>query len=181
MLEPSTPIRFVPGVGPKRAELFRKLAVHDVEDLLNHFPRDGILPGDCVDIDQLKAGKDAVVVGEITKAEYISYGRMPRMRITINDGTGELQAIWFNGGYLRNMLRVGENGAGKTEIMYSANMSYSQIQRYLGFLISQGFIYKVEADNPVVTYHLTDSGAKLLKTINNLIDMLGLNNEDDNY
>ena len=30
-----------------------------------------------------------------------------------------------------DMLRVGENGAGKTEIMYSANMSYSQLQKYL--------------------------------------------------
>ncbi len=103
-----TEIQYVKGVGPKRAELFRKLGVYNVEDLLEHYPRDWILPGDCVDIDQLKAGKDAVVVGEITKAEYISYGRVPRMRITINDGTGELQAIWFNGGYLRNMLRVGE-------------------------------------------------------------------------
>ncbi|MFC1984758.1 winged helix-turn-helix domain-containing protein [Chloroflexota bacterium] len=28
-----------------------------------------------------------------------------------------------------DMLRVGENGAGKTEIMYSANMSYYQILR----------------------------------------------------
>ena len=30
-----------------------------------------------------------------------------------------------------DMLRVGSNGAGKTEIMHSANMSYSQLQKYL--------------------------------------------------
>ena len=30
---------------------------------------------------------------------------------------------------IADMLRVGENGAGKTEIMYSANMSYAQIQK----------------------------------------------------
>jgi len=29
---------------------------------------------------------------------------------------------------IADMLKVGENGAGKTEIMYSANMSYTQIQ-----------------------------------------------------
>ena len=43
---------------------------------------------------------------------------------------------------IADMLKVGENGAGKTEIMYSANMSYAQIQKYLGYLIGQGFVDK---------------------------------------
>jgi len=74
---------------------------------------------------------------------------------------------------IADMLRVGENGAGKTEIMYSANMSYSQIQKYLGFLMSHGFINKVEVGNPVVTYHVTDIGLKLLKSIDSVMEMLG--------
>jgi len=78
---------------------------------------------------------------------------------------------------IADMLKVGENGAGKTEIMYSVNMSYSQIQKYLGFLVSQGFIDKVEVGNPVVTYQMTDRGSKLLKTINSVIEMLGLTDE----
>ena len=79
---------------------------------------------------------------------------------------------------IADMLKVGENGAGKTEIMYSANMSYSQIQKYLGFLMEQGFIDKVEVDNPVVTYQLTEKGSKLLRLINNLIEMLGISEDD---
>ena len=74
---------------------------------------------------------------------------------------------------IADMLRVGENGAGKTEIMYNANMSYSQIQKYLGFLMSQGFITKVEVGNPVVTYQVTEVGLKLLKSIDSVIEMLG--------
>ena len=74
---------------------------------------------------------------------------------------------------IADMLRVGENGAGKTEIMYSANMSYSQIQKYLGFLMSQGFIDKVEVGNPVVTYQVTELGLKLLKSIDSVMAMLG--------
>jgi len=74
---------------------------------------------------------------------------------------------------IADMLRVGENGAGKTEIMYSTNMSYSQIQKYLGFLISQGFITKVEVGNPVVTYQVTEVGLKLLKSIDSVMEMLG--------
>jgi predicted transcriptional regulator len=71
------------------------------------------------------------------------------------------------------MLKVGENGAGKTEIMYSANMSYSQIQKYLGFLLSHGFINKVEVGNPVVTYRVTDKGLGLLKNIDSIMEVLG--------
>ena len=74
---------------------------------------------------------------------------------------------------IADMLRVGENGAGKTEIMYSANMSYSQIQKYLGFLVSHGFINRLEMDNLSVTYQVTDIGLKLLRLIDDLIEMLG--------
>ena len=74
---------------------------------------------------------------------------------------------------IADMLRVGENGAGKTKIMYNVNMSYSQIQKYLGFLISHGFITKMKMGNPSVTYHVTESGLKLLKSINSVIEMLG--------
>jgi predicted transcriptional regulator len=73
---------------------------------------------------------------------------------------------------IADMLRVGENGAGKTEIMYTANMSYSQIQKYLQYLVNQGFINKVNLDNTMVAYQVTDSGLKLLKTIDILMDML---------
>jgi len=74
---------------------------------------------------------------------------------------------------IADMLRVGENGAGKTEIMYGANMSFSQIQKYLGFLMSHGFITKVEVGNPAVTYQVTDTGLQLLKSIDGVTEMLG--------
>jgi predicted transcriptional regulator len=73
---------------------------------------------------------------------------------------------------IADMLRVGENGAGKTEIMYSANMSYAQIQRYLGFLLSHGFINKVAVGNPVVTYQVTDKGLGLLRNIDGIMEVL---------
>ena len=79
---------------------------------------------------------------------------------------------------IADMLKVGENGAGKTEIMYSANMSYSQIQKYLGYLMSQGLIDKMKMGNPSVTYQVTDSGLKLLQLVSSIKEMLGL---EDNY
>jgi len=75
-----------------------------------------------------------------------------------------------------DMLRVGANGAGKTEIMYSANMSYSQLQKYLSLLISQGFIDRLEVGNPVVTYLVTPRGSALLKSIDTILDVLEFRN-----
>jgi predicted transcriptional regulator len=73
---------------------------------------------------------------------------------------------------IADMLRVGEKGAGKTEIMYSANMSYSQIQKYLDYLVNQGFVHKVNIDNTMIAYQVTDSGLKLLRAIDNLVAMM---------
>ena len=78
---------------------------------------------------------------------------------------------------IADMLKVGENGAGKTRIMYGANLSYSQIQKYLGYLIGQGFIDKMQMGNPSVTYRVTDSGLNLLRLINSIKEILRL---DDN-
>jgi predicted transcriptional regulator len=79
---------------------------------------------------------------------------------------------------IADMLRVGENGAGKTEIMYTANMSYNQIQKYLNYLVNQGFIHKVNVDNTMVAYRVTDSGFKLLKAIDTLMSMLEPGNRE---
>jgi len=73
---------------------------------------------------------------------------------------------------IADMLRVGENGAGKTEIMYTANMSYSQIQKYLNYLVNQGFVNKVNMDNTMIAYQVTESGLKLLGAIETLMEML---------
>lgn len=77
-----------------------------------------------------------------------------------------------------DMLRVGENGAGKTEIMYSANMSYTQLQKYLNFLVGHSFIDRVEVGNPVITYRVTQKGAALLQSINTVLEVLELKDDD---
>lgn len=73
---------------------------------------------------------------------------------------------------IAEILRIGLHGAGKTEIMYTANMSYAQIQRYLDYLTSHGFITRVEKTGTTKAYHVTGEGIKLLDTIDSLLTML---------
>ena len=77
---------------------------------------------------------------------------------------------------IADMLRLGE--AGKTEIMYSANMSYFQLQKYLSFLLQLGLINKVTVGNPIVTYRVTRKGLRLLRNIDSILEMLELVEED---
>ncbi len=78
---------------------------------------------------------------------------------------------------IADILRLGE--AGKTEIMYSANMSFFQLQKYLKFLLQLKLIDKVTVGNPMVTYRVTRKGFKLLKNIDFILSTLELREEED--
>ncbi len=80
---------------------------------------------------------------------------------------------------ISEMLRIGANGAGKTEIMYSANMSYRQIQKYLKFMIAQGLIDKVEIGNPSVAYVVTEKGHGLRQSIETILEVLNFKDPDE--
>jgi len=77
---------------------------------------------------------------------------------------------------IADMLRLGE--AGKTEIMYSANMSYFQLQKYLNFMLELRLIDKVTVGNPMVTYKVTKKGLRLLRSIDGILDILESRDED---
>ena len=71
---------------------------------------------------------------------------------------------------IADILRLGE--AGKTEIMYSANMSYRQLQKYLEFLVESGFMDRIIVPNPGVKYKITDKGHQLLENIDGVLGLL---------
>ena len=77
---------------------------------------------------------------------------------------------------IADILRLGE--AGKTEIMYSANMSYFQLQKYLSFLLRLGLIDKVTVGNPSITYRVTKKGLRLLRNIDGILEVLELKERD---
>jgi len=78
---------------------------------------------------------------------------------------------------IADMLRLGE--AGKTEIMYSVNMSYFQLQKYLNFMMERELIDKVKLGNPSVTYRVTKKGLGLLRHIDEILDTLNLKDDGE--
>ena len=77
---------------------------------------------------------------------------------------------------IADILRLGE--AGKTEIMYSANMSFFQLQKYLNFMLDLKLIDKVTVGNPTVTYRVTRKGLRLLGSIDSVLEVLELREAD---
>jgi predicted transcriptional regulator len=80
---------------------------------------------------------------------------------------------------ISEMLRIGADGAGKTEIMYSANMSYRQLQKYLKFMMSQGLIDRIEIGNPSITFIVTEKGHGLRRSIETVLEVLRFNLPED--
>lgn len=62
--------------------------------------------------------------------------------------------------------------------MYSANMSFFQLQKYLSFLLGLRLIDKVAVGNPTVTYRVTRKGLRLLKSIDAVLELLELREGD---
>jgi len=69
-----------------------------------------------------------------------------------------------------DILRLGE--AGKTEIMYTVNMSHSQLQKYLNLLLWLKLVNKTIGANQLVTYRVTPKGFTLLRKIDNMLEIL---------
>ena len=71
---------------------------------------------------------------------------------------------------MADILRLGE--AGKTQIMFQANLSYVQLKKYLRYLTEEGFLERIIVPNPGVKFRITRKGEKLLNNIDVVLDML---------
>jgi predicted transcriptional regulator len=65
---------------------------------------------------------------------------------------------------LANILKVASNGALKTHIMYKANLSHRQLERYLAFLEERGLLAQgVDEDMGNRIYQITEKGFDFLR------------------
>ncbi len=107
-LEPSTPVQYVKGVGPARAEAFAQLGVHTVADLLEYYPRDWIFAPAPVKIAELEPNETTSIVALVESTDYQDYRHPPLFEVMVSDDTGICRIVWFHGGYLRKQLQPGQ-------------------------------------------------------------------------
>jgi len=104
-----TPIEYLKGVGPSRADLLRKeLGIRTLADLVNFFPNRYIDRTQFFKIKQLQQNSAEVqVIGKITHIKTVQQKRGSRLVATFADETGTMELVWFRGvKWIKDTLKV---------------------------------------------------------------------------
>ncbi len=92
-------IKFLPGVGEKRAALLAsELGIRSVGDLLHHYPYRYIDRTKIYRIGELSEDNASSFVqlrGRIVGKAFLGEGRKQRLTATLADSTGQLELVWF--------------------------------------------------------------------------------------
>ncbi|MEM7187479.1 MAG: DEAD/DEAH box helicase, partial [Bacteroidota bacterium] len=94
-----TPIEYLKGVGPNRADLLKKeLGIHTFQDLIHLFPNRYLDRTQYHKIGSLqKSQADVQVIGKITHIKTVEQKRGKRLVATFTDETGKMELVWFRG------------------------------------------------------------------------------------
>src|ERR1700734_4547550 len=117
MVELSTPVQYVKGIGPKMAEILATKGIATAGDLLHYLPfryEDRLNPRG---IAELRPGEMATVIGEVRNSGLFRTRKMPIFQLTVGQGRARLKCLWFNAAYLQDRFQAGQMVAlyGKVE------------------------------------------------------------------
>src|SRR5208337_3458855 len=108
MLEPSTSVQYVKGIGPRLAEVLAAKGIATVDDLLHYLPfryEDRLNPRS---VAELRAGEMATVIAEVRNSGLFRTRRMPIFQLTVGQGRTKLKCLWFNAAYLEGRFQPGQ-------------------------------------------------------------------------
>lgn len=117
MSEPSldTDIRYLPGMGPKRAKVMASKGVHTLWDLLHFYPRRYLDRSTVVPIAQINEEMENItVMGTVRARDTVSgRGGKKRLEVILEDNSGAyLKGVWFRGAqWMRKTFQKGDRVA----------------------------------------------------------------------
>ena len=97
------------GVGAKRAEALKKLNIETIGDLLWLFPRKYEDRRNVLSVMEAPLDTDVLISGRVVTAGLSGnpYSRSRLLKVLIEDNTGTVQLLFFNGKYLANYFKPG--------------------------------------------------------------------------
>ena len=103
-------ITYLKGVGPKRAELYKKLGIETAEQLIELYPRDYVDLTAPVTVAQAHIGEVCAFRAFVRskKSPFNEYARMALYKAELSDGTGNITAVFFNTKYTFGKLETGK-------------------------------------------------------------------------
>lgn len=123
-----TDVRFVKGVGEKKAKVLNSMGIFTVDDLLNLYPKDYEDRTKIVSIREVSDGETVCVCGSVINDPTVIRARsgLTICKFQIADKTGVLNLTYFNQPYIKTSIK-----AGAEYIFYgkvSANLLYKEMQ-----------------------------------------------------
>src|SRR5438270_6118997 len=141
MLDPSTPVQYVKGIGPRLAEALAAKDIQTVDNLLHYLPfryEDRLNPRG---IAELRPGEMATVIAEVRTSGLFRTRRMPIFQMTAGQGRARLKCLWFNAAYLKDKFKPGQMVAlyGKVDLDNRGELQIVQPQvEFLGDATEDG-------------------------------------------
>lgn len=105
----ATPVQYLKGVGPQRAELLERLGLRTAAEVLFHFPRDYQDLTDERRVDELEEGKFQSVRGVVEEIDHET-GRSGRhvLGVLVRAEGGYLRCLWFNQPFMAERFERGQ-------------------------------------------------------------------------
>lgn len=107
-----TPIEYLKGVGPRKADLLRTEAgIHTFGDLLFYFPFRHIDRSRFHKIGEIREDMPWVqIIGRVVSTDLVDKGRAKRFSARLRDETGEMDLIWFQGlKWAKDLIKPGQD------------------------------------------------------------------------
>jgi ATP-dependent DNA helicase RecG len=107
----SSPIEYLKGVGPQRADILKKeLSIFTFRDLLEHFPYRHVDRTKVSLISEIHPDTEFIQVsGRLTSAGIMGERRGKRLVAEIRDASGTMELVWFQGiNWIEKSLKTGE-------------------------------------------------------------------------
>ena len=98
------------GVGKKRLQLLAKLRIETMDDLVHFFQRRYEDRRQIVPIMAEPIGRDVLICGSVVTKQMVGspYSRKRLLKVLIEDNTGNVELLFFNGKYLESYFKPGE-------------------------------------------------------------------------
>ena len=104
-----TPIQYIKGVGPRRAQVLESLNIYTIKDLLYYFPRKYLDRTSIHLIGSIKTDMEVNIVGRVKSVNLRKMKRGSFLTATLADHTGSVRLMWFNGSdYIYQSLKAGD-------------------------------------------------------------------------
>jgi len=124
-MEIATPLRYLKGTGPVRAERLMRLGLERLGDLLEHYPRGYLDRTRLTPLAELVPGTQATSQGTVRSATLRrTRGGMQNVHVLLEDGSGTVECVWFNQPYLQRVMSRGR------EILVSGGVELFQRMQF---------------------------------------------------